>query len=489
MSDSIYFWFIEMTYRRNIQSDDPIALPLETTFNSSIDGTVDEVYPNRIHFMYPPEWNTSNVSEKIIGIRNIRMRRKCRTLHFMLYIRKYKKDPFDEKYNDGTVEYLIQLMDDLLDNLPGVFWNYINRSENRELKQEVNAQSQSIYHKYYYQLDYNERIVVMKSVLNYNEVTKFMYYELTSKELNDINDQLNNSDGIESRIEIQLAAMNPSDISVFRIPIQITIDEYDSWNDIRDKLMKCVSRTNLYEYIRSEIIAKYQSNPELMNDKLIELNSIRDDYDLMLSKCHDLIEYTIPFYITNDDVDILSYSYKQMKQLVIEQPSDILVDNDEYYCDYLITPVNNESYNRVYIWPDDKEKPDYAYPYLLKSDGIDFDHKCFVHDPDTSNFLNIGSNSIEYIDKYHRNLYFHGVRTDFDCRIAASFANQSNHNIIGHTNETFKNIKYYKLNDNGNSFWIECYDNDDINIPISFNNDVVLTMDVVFLQNRKLLYS
>lgn len=54
---------------------------------------------------------------------------------------------------------------------------------------------------------------------------------------------------------------------------------------------------------------------------------------------------------------------------------------------------------------------------------------------------------------------------------------------------TFENIKYYKINDNGNSFWIECYDNDDINIPISFNDDVVLTMDVVFLQNRKLLYS
>ena len=90
---------------------------------------------------------------------------------------------------------------------------------------------------------------------------------------------------------------------------------------------------------------------------------------------------------------------------------------------------------------------------------------------------------------YHRNLYFHNIRTDLDCRIAASFASQSNHNIIGCTNETFENIKYYKINDNGNSFWIECYDNDDINIPINFNNDVVLTMDVVFLQNRKLLYS
>ena len=475
----------EMSYRRDMQQNESIALPLETTFNSSIDGTVDGVYPNRVHFTYPPEWNTSNVNEKIIGIRNIRMRRKCRTLRFMLYIRKYKKEPFDGHEDLGKVGYTIQLLDDLLDDLPGVFWEYINRPETAQLKKEVNEQSQVTYNRFYYQLGHAERLVVMRSVLTYDEVTEFMYYPLDDKERDDINKQMNSREGEEARTEIQLAAMNPNDVIVFRIPIQITIDEHDSWNDIHDKLMKCVSRTNLYEYIRSEIITK----GEYVAERLTELNSIRDDYDLMLLKCSDLIEYSIPFYITNNDVDIISYTYNQTKQLVIRQPSDILDDNDKYYCDYLITPDNNESYNRVYKWPDNIDKPDYMYPYLIKSNNIDFGLDCFAHNQDTSNFLNIGSNPAEYINKYHRELYFHGVRTDLDCRIAASFANQSNRNIIGHTNESFENIKYYRLNDNGTSFWIECYDNDDINIPISFNNDVVLTMDVVFLQNRKLLYS
>ena len=104
--------------------------------------------------------------------------------------------------------------------------------------------------------------------------------------MNVINDQLNNNDGIESQIEIQLAAMKPSDIILFRIPIHITIDEYDSWNDIHNKLMKCVSRTNLYDCICSEII---RSETNDMNAKLTEMNSIREDYDLMLSKCLDLI--------------------------------------------------------------------------------------------------------------------------------------------------------------------------------------------------------
>ena len=77
---------------------------------------------------------------------------------------------------------------------------------------------------------------------------------------------------------------------------------------------------------------------------------------------------------------------------------------------------------------------------------------------------------------------------DLQCEVAASFATQSNHNLIGRTNEIFNPIKYYKLNDD-DKFWIEFYDKNEVKIPLAINDNVVFTMDMVFLQNRKLLYS
>ena len=62
-----------------------------------------------------------------------------------------------------------------------------------------------------------------------------MRYTLTSKEIEDINDELNKNEGIENQIEIRLASMKSVEINVFRIPINITIDEDDTWNDIRNK--------------------------------------------------------------------------------------------------------------------------------------------------------------------------------------------------------------------------------------------------------------
>ena len=145
----------------------------------------------------------------------------------------------------------------------------------------------------------------------------------------------------------------------------------------------------------------------------------------------------------------------------------------------------------VFKWPTDQDQPNYNYLCLYHPDSNAFIGKIFEFDKDRANFLNIRDkiyqNSIEYVCMYHLNLNFHNIRTNLNCRIAVSFAYQSNHNIIGKTNETFTNIIYYKLNDNGDSFWIECYDNDNRKIPINFNDDAVITVEIVFLQDRKLL--
>ena len=74
-----------------------------------------------------------------------------------------------------------------------------------------------------------------------------------------------------------------------------------------------------------------------------------------------------------------------MKQLVFEK-----FDND-YYCDYLITPNNDESYNSAYKWNDNFNETVYGYPFLFNEGAVSFDSKHFVFDLDTRNFLNIGS--------------------------------------------------------------------------------------------------
>ena len=95
-----------MTYRRDSRPDDEsVPLPIETVYCSEVDalrinrtttsGTKFDHFGlehfNRLYFKYPPEWKTSNVGEKIIGVRKMMIHWKDGDLRFMLYIRKYKQ--------------------------------------------------------------------------------------------------------------------------------------------------------------------------------------------------------------------------------------------------------------------------------------------------------------------------------------------------------------------------------------------------------------
>lgn len=123
-----------MSYRRDVQYDpnsgvrvdsEQIPLPIEMVYNSYRDAVTDvnnvtggenyfqngPKHFNRIYFKYPPEWRTSNVGEKIIGVRNMKFSvRKCYKLEFELYIRKYRQDKFDELaeglYPDDDIDHL-----------------------------------------------------------------------------------------------------------------------------------------------------------------------------------------------------------------------------------------------------------------------------------------------------------------------------------------------------------------------------------------------
>ena len=124
-----------MSYRRDGQGEEQVPLPIEMVYNSTVDALEikDEdgnatyfqngiQHFNRIYFKYPPEWKTSNVGEKIIGIRRMNIHRKTDSIKFNLYIRKYLWEHFDKKATelfgnkydiaDDKIQQVIDKMDE-----------------------------------------------------------------------------------------------------------------------------------------------------------------------------------------------------------------------------------------------------------------------------------------------------------------------------------------------------------------------------------------
>lgn len=194
----------------------------------------------------------------------------------------------------------------------------------------------------------------------------------------------------------------------------------------------------------------------------------------------------VPFYLNNKtEGDYIISDFTVVEEigdkimLLFRSPQN---DYNDFYVDFMMTTINDdETYKKFYMWDNDNDEP---LPYAVDFPGELDDYDRFKFDTTNPN-----RNSLEYVTKFHRELIFENIMTSLECEVAASFASQSNHNIIGRTNEIFNPIKYFKINDDDDKFWIEFYDRNEINVPVAFNDFVMFTMDVVFLQNRKLLYS
>ncbi|KAK8882383.1 hypothetical protein M9Y10_045025 [Tritrichomonas musculus] len=397
--------------RRDVQpNNEQIPLLIEMVYNSfsdaitNIDKTYfrdDPAHFNRIYFKYPPEWKTSNIGEKIIGIRNMKISiRQRMKLDFTLYIRKYKQKAFND---------LANVM------FPGI-------------------------------------------VLNEDEIQ-------------DVVDR-----------------MNDKDIHVYKI--DYTADIFDNIDEFINDLNELIDENNIYNYIYDEIL-KTDDEPDDKIGALEQLDTDKENYAIMC------LRNNIPFYLNNNavgisevcDVDIVEVIHDKNIELKFFSHQN---EESQYYVDFLMTPRNKDvTYKKFYDWDDDKDEPlhnQVLWPGILDPAGEDkfkFDTACYFNIGTT----NPNRNSLEYVTKFHRELRFFNVMTNLQCEVAASFASQSNHNLIGRTNEMYEPIKYYKINDNDDKFWVEFYDRNEINVPIAFNDFVMFTMDVVFLQNRKLLYS
>ena len=411
-----------MTYRRDAPVNESIPLPIETVYCSEVDAVLrgrklvggnkfdrfGVEHFNRLYFKYPPEWQTSNIGEKIIGIRNMSIHWKDANLQFVLYVRKYKHIIARSKDDDVNQTAIDELDDDTL------------------------------------------------------------------------NDNLN----------------------IFHIPINIRITNNDTWDDIKSKIMNVINQTNLYNYMYQRLISLYDVPSELL-PKLQQLDQIKDNYYAMLSESYNLIGERITFYLEPGDIDIVRSTTNGFTSLQFVSPQND-EDKHDFFIDFMITTLASHdrdihsTYNKLYSSTGKSKTPLFLIPSKDPHDEFNSAasrniNKYDWFDAYTSDFFNIGyqlhRNIFKYVFKFHRQIKLMNVMSDLECEVAASFATQSNHNMIGRTIERFTPIKYYKINDDDDMFWVAFYDRDAMNIPVAFNANVIFTMDVVLLQNRKLLYS
>ena len=428
-----------MSYRRAVLSDESIPLPIETVYNSVVDSlkvrgkygvkymTNGDNHFNRLYFKYPPEWHTSDLGEKIIGIRNMSIKWRDGELDFVLYIRKYDLAAF---------------------------------------------------------LDVNT---------SFQEHNFEIYNKLTREEIN----------------QIVIDNLDSNQVKVYPIPIHIKVSFNNNWIDIKDQIRKAIDEKNLYKHIRDRIFNRLilaDQREALLN----RLEQIKDDYKTMLQESNELIGEDIPFYLQSSDVDIID-TFEDDEHVLKFTSKLNKGDDGEYGIGFCIMKPNDSYdednvdyiYNKLYDGPyspnRDKHKlsDEGKLPEEFEEEEEEFETK--ITDDDrfdqyTANFFNMDNNNpykneLTYMYQYHDEFIIRNMMTNLQCEVATSFASQSNHNIIGRTNENFTPIKYYKLLDKDDTFWIEFYDRDEIKIPIAINDNAVFTMDVVFLQNRKLLYS
>lgn len=160
---------------------------------------------------------------------------------------------------------------------------------------------------------------------------------------------------------------------------------------------------------------------------------------------------------------------------------------DAFYVDILLTKLwGTSTYEKTYMKTNENEYSPYSRP---DPQPITDDDK---FNDDVTKMFNIGEkpyqNSLSYVSKYHRRITIKNIWDRHSIKVNASFVSQTPHNYIGNSHVNFNPIKYFKLNANDDKFWLEFYSARDYKIPIKVPDDDKFSVEMQFLQHKKLLY-
>lgn len=396
---------------------------------------------NRYYFEYPPEWKTSNTGEMIIGVRSIWTLNKRRHLRYSIIIRKYLKEKFHEKakelypdeYNIPFLEFInLKISDDRIDEI-------VNKMDQKD---------------------------VIAFPFNINS---WLHVTSDLREIyKDLSRCLKNQTDFKNFLK--LAARNYSE------------DKKDGETDedynkrMKQKRAEMIHTIN--KYPAEELIMKYDLGFwfDQSTDNSIYYGSENKDIQM-------------DGYYENESFKEIIYSSRNNNAL------------DPFFIDFMLDPIEESIVSKKYdsslydfnlIDPTETLPPSLGYPKFVKKINPDPLTEDDTFPKDFNLIFNIGDlsyqNSIDYITTFHREIKFKNIYDRNSVKIHASFANQSNNYYIGNSHVYFYPIKYYKLNSKDDKFWIEFYSGRHHDCPINIPEDEGFIIEMLFMQNQKLLY-
>ena len=388
---------------------------------------------NRYYFNYPPEWKTSNVGESIIGVRSMWTMNKPREFYFNIFLRKYKKKDFHDamKKMDPKNELLSE----------------------KEMHKIVLGMTDKSIQDVINKMD-DEQMIVFP----FNAYISLKSKENFSDMWNIINETLSAQTDLKRIIKDFVIVKEDKDLTI-ETRLQY-IQALNKYND-NDEL--------LYQYGRDLWFNQQSSNVHnLFGTKkdvsIYETNSNNELLETFYSPCN--LNPCDPYY-----VDILFVS-----------------DIDTYYKKYKDTP--NMLENKL-----DPDLPDFfkqSYSGKSRNDPEPLNEDDEFHRHFNTMF-NVGNepwqNSLDYITSYHRLFSFKNIYNRESLKVHASFANPSCNFYVGNSHVYFDPIKYYKLNSKDDKFWIEFYSGRHSSCPINIPEDEGFVLEMLFMQNQKLLYT
>lgn len=383
---------------------------------------------NRFYFNYPPEWKTSNTGEMIVGVRSMWTLHKKREVSFLLYLRKYRKQKF---YETAKTVY------------PDEYGN-------------------------------------------------LTFVEFLETYIDD------------DKIQTIINQMDLNDIIVAAFPITVLFETNESFSDFHKNIETCLSYlTSLKNFLKYLITM----SDDISSSIKLSMYQTFDKYTDEELACKyqwgfwfDQLNNKDNYFSNSKDMLMTGLYYDKTFFERIYSPRNVN-HLDPFYVDIMFAKNGKTYYKRYQKMIANEIPPNDSTEYLpplkviynprSRLDPIPIDESD-KFDDDFNTVFNIGDqphqNSLEYITKFHRNIILQNVYDRSTVKVHASFANQSNDYYVGNSHVYFNPIKYYKLNSKDDKFWIDFYSGRYHDCPVNIPDDEGFVLEMLFMQNQKLLY-